>query len=431
MRNSGPSFREALRFWLRLGFISFGGPAGQIALMHRVVVEEKKWISESRFLHALHYCMLLPGPEAQQLATYIGWLMHGRRGGLAAGLLFILPSVFILLGLSIVYVRYGQLPVASALFRGLQPAVVALVLHAFWRLSKKTLKGVLPSTMALLAFAGIFFFHISFPLLVAGALVSALLLRYRFPHWWHSVTGPEALMEQGKISDMPCRDPHPPSRERTGGWPVLLLWVLLWLLPIGALYLTQADFAFWKQLCLFFTRAAFVTFGGAYAVLPYVAQMSVEKFQWLSSAQMMDGMALGETTPGPLIMVLAFTGFMAAYGHFGYSIYSGTLGLFITTFYTFLPSFAMVLTGAPYIERSRGNERLREALSLVSAAVAGVMLHLALYLAKAVVWRGYVDYAALLWIALSVLALERFRVNLLWWLLLSAVAGLVRHYAGV
>lgn len=430
MPATAPSFREALRFWLRLGFISFGGPAGQIAIMHRVVVDEKKWISESRFLHALNYCMLLPGPEAQQLATYIGWLLHGRKGGIAAGLLFILPSVFILLGLSVLYVSFGNLPAVSALFKGLQPAVVAIVLHALMKLGRKALLSPLHYGMALVAFIGIYFFHAPFPLLVLGAVTVAFALQRFLPDIMNRKNGSNGEKQDDESSyylnryNAQAAVLHP-RRILLRTLPAA---ALLWLMPLGALLLWGGDDLFWKRLSIFFTQAAFVTFGGAYAVLPYVAQVSVEKFQWLSSAQMMDGLALGETTPGPLIMVLAFVGFMAAYHQFGFSLLAGSVGLLTTTWYTFLPSFIFILVGAPFIEQTRDNKKLVQVLSLVTAAVAGVMLNLAIYLSKAVVWPEAFDVFAAVWIIISFVALEKFRLNMILWLLISALAGWIYYY---
>lgn len=425
-----PSFREALRFWLRLGFISFGGPAGQIAIMHRVVVDEKKWISESRFLHALNYCMLLPGPEAQQLATYIGWLLHGRKGGIAAGLLFILPSVFILLALSMLYVSYGKLSAVSALFKGLQPAVVAIVLQAMFRLSKKAMLGPAHYGMALVAFTGIYFFHAPFPLLVLGAIAVAFALQRFLPEMMNSKKSGNGEKQDDDSSYYLNR--YNATAAALNAKAVLLrtlpMAFLLWLLPLCTLLLWGGDAGFWKRLSIFFTQAAFVTFGGAYAVLPYVAQVSVEKFQWLSSAQMMDGLALGETTPGPLIMVLAFVGFMAAYHHFGFSLLAGSIGLLTTTWYTFLPGFIFILAGAPLIEQTRDNKKIVQVLSLVTAAVAGVMLNLAIYLGKAVIWPGKHDVFALLWVLTSFVALEKLKLNIILWLLISAVAGLFYYY---
>ena len=430
---SKPSFAEAVRFWLRLGFISFGGPAGQIAIMHAVVVEQKRWISDAKFLHALNYCMLLPGPEAQQLATYIGWLLHGTRGGLAAGILFVLPSVFILLGLSVLYVTVGTLPALQGVFDGLKPAVVAIILLAMIKIGKKSLLSPFHYAVAVASFVGIFWLNVPFPLLIIGAAVVALGARRWFP-------GPAGKTAQAAAA--PAEDGYFLTTctvvPGTGfSWSRLVRQLatalVLWSLPLGLLYLTAPDFPFWRLLSGFFTQAALVTFGGAYAVLPYVAPVSVEQLHWLTQGQMLDGLALGETTPGPLIMVLAFVGFMGGYTHFGNSLVFGTLGLLTTTYYTFLPCFVFIFLGAPFIERSQHNAHLKAALSVISAAVVGVVLNLAVYLSRAVLFptghlaASQVHWPSLLWLVVSLLALYRFKLNLILWIGLSAGAGLLNY----
>ncbi|GAB3235814.1 chromate efflux transporter [Hymenobacter seoulensis] len=415
---SAVSFREALRFWLKLGFISFGGPAGQIAILHEYVVERRKWLQEEEFLHALNYCMLLPGPEAQQLATYIGWLLHGIRGGLAAGALFVLPSTFILLGLSWAYVTFGTLPVVAGLLYGLKPAVVAIVLGALLKISQKALLGPLHVVVAALSFLALALGHIPFPVVV----FTALLLGWAVFRW-----RPEWLRQT-----VPAVAPSP-AASSSGLWAravrLVLVFLGLWALPLVAAGLLFGDWAFWRQLAGFFTTAAFSTFGGAYAVLPYVAQVAVEKLHWLTSAQMVDGLALGETTPGPLIMVLVFVGFMGAWQQGGHSVAWGTAGLLLTTFYTFLPSFLFIFAGAPLVEKTRQDGRVKAALSIVTAAVVGVILNLTLFLAKAVVWpAGWAaspDWLALVWVVISVVALRRFNVNLILWIGISGLMGAV------
>ncbi|MBL7924682.1 MAG: chromate efflux transporter, partial [Bacteroidia bacterium] len=383
-----PTFHEALSFWLKLGFISFGGPAGQIAILHEFLVEKKKWISESKFLHALNYCMLLPGPEAQQLATYMGWLLHGVRGGLAAGILFILPSMFILLGLSILYVSFGNTPIVFAMFNGLKPAVVAIVILALIKIAKKSLRSAFHFFIAGAAFVCLFFFKVSFPLIILVAILLSLLLRRYLPSYLATSrsNGPAGTVNESDY--FINRNSMLPQGFYTPGLMAMkvLAFCLLWAAPFVAFYFLSSDYAFWKQLSVFFSQAAFVTFGGAYSVLPYVAQVSVEKYQWLSNGQMLDGLALGETTPGPLIMVLVFVGFMAGYNYFNYSLLAGSVGLLATTWYTFLPSFLFILIGAPLIERTQENVRVREMLEMVSAAVVGVILSLCLYLAAAVLF---------------------------------------------
>lgn len=431
-----PTFKEALKFWTKLGFISFGGPAGQVAIMHEFLVEKNKWISDSRFLHALNYCMVLPGPEAQQLATYIGWLLHGTLGGLAAGILFVLPSMFILLGLSVIYVSFGNLPWVFALFSGLKPAVIAIVLLALLKIGKKSLLSPFHYFIAFAAFACIFFFNIPFPLIIAGAILIATLGRLLFPKFVDARKKSAAQKETDEKAyyiNKYTLSPHIRFTQKRF-WIKTGTGILLWLLPLLAFYFFTSDFAFWKKLSLFFTQAAFVTFGGAYAVLPYVAQVSVEKFNWLTHLQMIDGLALGETTPGPLIMVLVFVGFMAGHNHFGNSLAMGSLGLVTTTFYTFLPSFLFILIGAPLIERTQENKRVKELLALVTAAVVGVMLNLTIYLGKAVIFPktfsvAGLDFITLGWIIISVIALHRFKVGMIAWIGVSVVYGLVHYWA--
>jgi chromate transporter len=426
-----PAFREALAFWVKLGFISFGGPAGQIGIMHDFLVEKKRWISDSRFLHALNYCMLLPGPEAQQLATYIGWLLHGRWGGIAAGMFFVLPSMFILLALSMAYVTYGNLPWVMALFNGLKPAVIAIVLAALVKIGNRSLHTPFHWVVAAGAFVCIFFLNIPFPLIILGAIAKAALVRSMAPGLLRSSADKAAQREADEVryylnSDTPLRDAGFKPARLTGQ---VLLAALCWALPFVAFLLYSSDPAFWQRLSLFFTQAAFVTFGGAYAVLPYVAQVSVEKLGWLSSLEMIDGLALGETTPGPLIMVLAFVGFMAGYNHFEGSMAMGALGLLVTTFFTFLPCFLFIFAGAPIIERTRDNAWLKGVLSLVTAAVVGVVLNLTIYLGRAVLfpegfaWDALVSWH-LAWLLISFLALHHFKVNMMLWLCVSGLFGL-------
>jgi chromate transporter len=431
-----PSFKEAFFFWLKLGFISFGGPAGQIGIMHEFVVDQKKWVSEARFLHALNYCMLLPGPEAQQLATYIGWLLHGVRGGLAAGILFVLPSVFILLALSIVYVTYGSIPWVAALFYGLKPAVVAIVVLALIKIGKKALINWQHYMLALLSFILIYFLNVPFPLIILATIVLAVIMLKFFPGALvQQGAGEQAVADEtGYYINASSVLPHTSfSWERVTRQTAVTL--LLWALPFVLFYVLLPDHIFWNKLSIFFTKAALVTFGGAYAVLPYVAQVTVEKFNWLSSYQMIDGLALGETTPGPLIMVLAFVGFMAGYNHFAGSVLMGTLGLLTTTFYTFLPCFLFILVGAPIIERTQSNTSVKAVLSIVTAAVVGVILNLTVYFGRAVIFQGggeglAVDYFSLGWIIVSLVAMYRFKIGMIPWIVVSALAGLVMYLSG-
>ena len=433
-----PEFSEAFRFWFKLGWISFGGPAGQIAIMHDYVVEKRKWISESRFLHALNYCVLLPGPEAQQLAIYIGWLLHGTRGGIVAGVLFVLPSVVILLVLSILYVTFGSLPWVHALFSGLKPAVIAIVVLALVKIGRKSLKTAFHYAIAAAAFVGIFFFQVPFPYIIIAAIVLVLLTRRFFPDLFTAKTKGQGEKELGaELNDENAYYINRNSVAVGGGFSVgrlagqVLVFGLLWVLPFGLHFFRGSGSGFWTTLSLFFTQAAFVTFGGAYAVLPYVAQVSVQKLHWLSELEMVDGLALGETTPGPLIMVLAFVGFMAGYHQYGGSLLAGSLGLLATTYYTFLPSFLFILAGTPLIEKTQDNPQVKQLLSYVTAAVVGVILNLTIYLIKAVVFPGGTlappDYASLAWIAVSFVALHRFKVNMILWIGVSALFGLAAY----
>ncbi len=425
-----PTFKEAFQFWLKLGFISFGGPAGQIAIMHEFLVEKKKWISDTRFLHALNYCMVLPGPEAQQLATYIGWLLHGVRGGLVAGILFILPSIFILLGLSIAYVSFGKIIWVAALFYGLKPAIVAIIILAMIKIGKKSLLTPFHYALAVVSFIFIFFFNISFPLIILGSIVLGLLALKVYP----SLLKPSKATAKSDANEAQyyLNKFSAPIHDGLNTRSVLLkvcIGVVLWIIPFGLFYLADPENQFWVSLNLFFTKAAFVTFGGAYAVLPYVAQESVEKFHWLSQYEMMDGMALGESTPGPLIMILVFVGFMAGYNTYGGSIAAGTVGLLSTTFYTFLPCFLFILIGAPIIEKTKENEKLKSILSIITAAVVGVVLNLTLYFGRAVIFPNglqfSLDWFAVVWIISSLIALHRFKLNMILWIGVSALAGLL------
>ncbi|MDF7815625.1 chromate efflux transporter [Hymenobacter sp. YC55] len=429
-----PTFSEALRFWLKLGFISFGGPAGQIAVMHTVLVEQKRWISDAKFLHALNYCMLLPGPEAQQLATYIGWLLHGTRGGLAAGILFVLPSVFILLGLSVLYMTVGTLPALQGVFLGLKPAVVAIIILALVKIGQKSLHRPLHYAVAAASFVGIFWMNVPFPILILSAAAVALVAQRFFP-------APAATAATQAKAVQAEEGYYLTTRSVVAGTGFSLprlvrqlgAALVLWGLPLGGLALTSSDFSFWRTLTMFFTQAALVTFGGAYAVLPYVAQVSVEKLHWLTPGQMLDGLALGETTPGPLIMVLAFVGFMGGFTHFAGSLTLGALGLLVTTYYTFLPSFVFILVGAPLIERTQHNQNLQAVLGVVTAAVVGVVLNLAVYLGKAVLFptqrlaADQLHWPSLVWVLVSLLALYRFKINLILWVVLSAAVGLLYY----
>jgi chromate transporter len=429
-----PSFKEAFWFWLKLGFISFGGPAGQIAIMHEFLVEKKRWISNSRFLHALNYTMILPGPEAQQLATYTGWLLHGTKGGLIAGIFFVLPSMFILLALTVLYAKYGDIPWVYALFEGLKPAVLAIVILALIKIGKKSLHTFFHYLVGLGAFICIFFFNISFPIIILAALLIAFAVQKFYPNLF--VKSQTAINQSIKDESGYFINNEHKSEVKPHVWLLvrqLTIVAMLWFIPLIIFYLVDINFYFWKQLVLFFTQAALVTFGGAYAVLPYVAQVSVEKLHWLSELQMIDGLALGETTPGPLVMVLVFVGFMAAYNNQNGSLIAGSFGLVTTAFYTFLPCFLFIFAGAPIIERTRDNRMIREALSIVTSAVVGVVLNLTLYLGKAVIFPNefiflQIDFISIGWIAISFIAMYQFRVGMIRWIASSAAFGLVNYF---
>ena len=386
-----PTFSEALVFWLKLGFLSFGGPAGQIALMHTELVERRRWIGEKRFLHALNYCMLLPGPEAQQLATYIGWLLHRSVGGVVAGLLFVLPSLFILIGLSWIYVALGNTPLVAGLLYGIKPAVTAIVLQAAWRIGSRSLKNMALRGIAVAAFLAIFVLHLPFPAIVLGAaLIGVAGARFAPDFFRGSAHGASAASYGSAVID----DDTPlaaHTRFRRGRLAaVLVLGAAAWLLPMGLLTASLGWQHIYAQMGWFFTKAALLTFGGAYAVLPYVYQGAVLQFGWLSATQMIDGLALGETTPGPLIMVVAFVGFVGAWGAlpFGaeHAFAGAALAALLVTWFTFLPSFVFILAGAPLVESTHGNLHFSAPLSAITAAVVGVVLNLALFFAWHVLW---------------------------------------------
>ncbi len=384
---AAPTFGEAFRYWLKLGFISFGGPAGQIAIMHQELVERRRWISEARFLHALNFCMVLPGPEAQQLATYIGWLMHRTWGGIVAGGLFVLPSLFILIGLSWVYMAYGDVPAVAGVFYGIKPAVTALVLHAAWRIGSRTLKNRWLWGIAAAAFLAIFLFGAPFPLIVLvaglvghlGGRLSPATFRVGGGH------GPSVASRGTAVIDDDA--PTPAHAAFTAGrfGRVLAVFVALWAGAIAGLAAISGRDAVLTQMGWFFTKAALLTFGGAYAVLPYVYQGAVEQHHWLTASQMIDGLALGETTPGPLIMVVSFVGFVGGWttAILGPDalLLSGIVAAGVVTFFTFLPSFCFILLGAPFIESTHGKLKFTAPLTGVTAAVVGVIVNLALFFA--------------------------------------------------
>ncbi|HEY0884058.1 MAG TPA: chromate efflux transporter [Ramlibacter sp.] len=424
------AFGAALKFWLKLGFISFGGPAGQIAIMHRELVERRRWISERRFLHALNYCMMLPGPEAQQLATYIGWLLHRTWGGIAAGALFVLPSLFLLVGLSWVYVRFGEVTWVAGLFYGIKPAVSAIVLQAVWRIGRRTLRHPrqVPVlwAIALLSFAGIAVLKIPFPWIVLAAALAGIAGGRLAPGQFGGAAGhaaasasPDAQSATRFVID---DDTPPPAHARFSPRrlaAVATVGALLWLLPMAVLVAVQGWDGTLTQMAWFFTKAALLTFGGAYAVLPYVYQGAVVQFQWLTGPQMIDGLALGETTPGPLIMVVAFVAFVGGWTRQVLGpdlLFTGAaLAALLVTWFTFLPSFLFILAGGPLVESTHGNLKFTAPLTAITAAVVGVIASLALFFLAHIAVRP--DGAGLDWIALAIAA--------------AAATALLRYQAGV
>jgi chromate transporter len=428
------SFNQALRFWLKLGFISFGGPAGQIAIMHSELVERRRWISEQRFMHALNYCMLLPGPEAQQLATYIGWLMHRTWGGIVAGVLFVLPSLFILIALSWIYLRFGHNPVVAGIFYGIKPAVTALVLFAARRIGLRALKNRWMWGLAAASFVAIFFFQTPFPAIVAAAALMGVAGARWAPQLFEASAGHGSQVKRYGAALIDDHTPTPAharfSRSRLA--LVLGVGIGLWLLAMAALLVSQGAQGTLTQMGWFFTKAALLTFGGAYAVLPYVYQGAVETHQWLSGPQMIDGLALGETTPGPLIMVVAFVGFVGGWAKQVLGpdalFVGGALAASVVTFFTFLPSFVFILAGGPLVEATHGKLGFTAPLAAITAAVVGVIVNLALFFAHHVLWPlgfgGPFDGASAAIAVAAAVALFRFNVGVLPLLGACALAGL-------
>jgi chromate transporter len=433
MRDAHPSFAEATRLWFKVGCLGFGGPAGQIALMHRLVVDERKWVGEAQFLHALNFCMLLPGPEAQQLATYVGWLLHGVRGGLVAGILFVLPGLCVILALSAAYAAFGQLPWLVGVFFGLKCAVIALVAEALWRVAKRALKQPMHMIVATLAFLALFVFRIPFPIVILAAAIAGLGMAWRSAGQTINATD-EQVLDQSASAPRPIR--------------TTLLGTFLWLGPVALLALLLGSGQIFPQMGWFFAKMAVVTFGGAYAVLAYVAQQAVQTYGWLTTGNMIDGLALAETTPGPLILVLSFVGFYAAHQQPGAlaPMLAGTLGAVFVTWVTFVPSFIWIFLGAPYVERLRQNRYLSAALAMVTAAVVGVIANLALWFALHVLFGQLTDVsfggATFIWpdwrsadliaIFLSLaagLALLHWRINLIKVLLASGGVGYLARAA--
>jgi len=439
--NQEVPFGAAVPVWLKIGLISFGGPAGQIALMHRLLVEERKWISETRFLHALNYCMLLPGPEAQQLATYIGWLMHRTIGGIVAGLLFILPGFILMTGIAIAYVLYGDLHVMQGLLFGMQAATLAIVIEAVVRVGRRALRHPSLHLLAFAAFILIFAFRVPFPIIILGAAVIGLIGARLIPR----------VFRPGSHTDAVDAGPVPGHARPQASWTlgVLLSGAALWGIPVLALLLTLGASHVFTEEAVFFSKMAVVTFGGAYAVLAYMTQQAVERYGWLAPGEMVQGLALAETTPGPLILVLTYVGFLGAYRDPGAlnPLLSGVLGATLSTWVTFVPCFLWIFLGAPYIEALRGNRWLNAALTAITAAVVGVILNLSIWFAMHVLFaevgqwqRGVLSLPAPQWSSLNLaalllgagamLAMLGFKVGLIKTLLACSGLGLILQFTG-
>ena len=448
----GVSLNDAFWVWLKVALLSFGGPAAQIAVMHRILVEEEHWISESRFLHALNYCMLLPGPEAKQLAVYIGWLMHRTLGGIMAGALFVVPGVISIMALSYIYAAYGQVPVMVALFFGLKAAVLAIVLEAVFRIGKRSLKNNAMRVLAAAAFVGIFFFNIPFPIIILGAALIGFLGAWSGADAFQIKSGHgDGKKERYRWSQSLLGEELPEHARPTVARALRAssIWLALWLIPVIALLITLGRGNVFTEIAVFFSKMAVVTFGGAYAVLAYVAQQAVENYGWLKPGEMLDGLGMAETTPGPLIMVLQFVGFMAAYRDPGAlsPMMAGTLGGLLATWVTFIPCFLWIFLGAPFVEVLRDNKAVSGALSTITAAVVGVVLNLAIWFALHTIFRevrpvhGYgfsfdmpvltsVDPWALALAVAAAIAIFRFKVGMIPTLAACCCAGVVLYLVG-
>ena len=432
------SFWQAFGFWLKLGFISFGGPAGQIAIMHEELVVRRRWLSEKRFLHALNYCMVLPGPEAQQLATYIGWLMHKTKGGIVAGVLFVLPSLFLLIALSWIYIAYGQVAWVAGLFYGIKPAVTAIVIQAAHRIGSRALKNNLLLAIAAASFVAIFALNVPFPLIVlAAALIGFVGGRMR-PESFSAGGGHAA--SQANFGTALINDDTPTPSHAVFSFKrlmqVLLSGFVLWALPMGYLVTQNGWDHTFTQMSWFFTKAALLTFGGAYAVLPYVYQGAVEQFGWITATQMIDGLALGETTPGPLIMVVAFVGFVGGYVKAVLGpdslFLAGALAATLVTWFTFLPSFIFILAGGPFVESTHNDLKFTAPLTAITAAVVGVIVNLALFFGYHTLWpqgfTGSLDIPSALIAVAAAVALLKFKLNVMHVIGVCGLLGVCLQY---
>jgi chromate transporter len=452
MRDHGVPFGEAMRVWARVAALSFGGPAGQIAVMHRIIVEEKKWIGENRFLQALNYCTLLPGPEAQQLAIYIGWLMHKTKGGLVAGTLFVLPGLIAIMALSWIYVLLGKVPIVQGLFFGLKAAVLVIVVEAVLRVGKRALKNNTMRALAAAAFLLLFFFDVPFPIIVIGAgLIGYAGGKMGVPAFLgggggHGNAGAKQLADADSLLGEETPEHARPNVRWSLG--ITAIFLLLWLVPVAALYFGLGGGNVFTQIALFFSKLAVVTFGGAYAVLAYMAQQAVDNYHWVTAGQMLDGLGMAETTPGPLIMVTQFVGFLAAWRDPGTMspLLAATLGGLLTTWVTFTPCFLWIFFGAPFVEALRANKELGAALGAITAAVVGVILNLAVWFALHVLfakltpvhWLGLsvdvpvlasVDIPSLAISVAAAIAIFRFKFGMIPVLLASSLAGVVLFLA--
>ncbi|RUZ72859.1 chromate transporter [Mesorhizobium sp. M7A.F.Ca.US.006.01.1.1] len=446
---AAPTFTEATKVWAKIGLLSFGGPAGQIALMHKELVEERRWIGEQRFLHALNYCMLLPGPEAQQLAIYVGWLLHRTVGGLVAGILFVVPGALVMLALSSLYVLYGDMPLVAALFFGVKAAVLAIVIEAVIRIGRRALKNRVMVSIAVAAFIAIYALNVPFPLIVLLAGLTGWLGDRVAPGLFSGSThgkddvadfkgAVDLMFERGELAHVKPTKWHAPRTIAT--------WLPLWLGPVLLIWWFTGSASVWTEIGRFFSLMAVVTFGGAYAVLAYVAQAAVQSFGWLAPGEMVDGLGLAETTPGPLILVLQFVGFIAAFRHSGSldPLLAGSLGALLTLWVTFTPCFFWIFLGAPYIEALRGNKALSAALGAITAAIVGVIMNLALWFGLHVIFRevhatglgmnvpvpSSIDWRAALLSGAAMIAILKLKVGMLPTLALSALAGVLLAAAG-
>jgi len=431
------SFWQALKFWIKLGFISFGGPAGQIAIMHEELVVRRRWLSEKRFLHALNYCMVLPGPEAQQLATYIGWLMHKTRGGIAAGVLFVLPSLFMLMGLSWLYLAFGHVSWVAGLFYGIKPAVTAIVVQAAHRIGSRALKNHFLMAIAAASFVAIFALNVPFPFIVLAAAVIGFVGGRMSPDSF--ATGGGHASATTSLSPALLDDDTPTPSHAVFTWKrllkVLLAGVVLWCVPMALLSVQYGWDHTLTQMSWFFTKAALLTFGGAYAVLPYVYQGAVEQFGWVTATQMIDGLALGETTPGPLIMVVAFVGFVGGYVKAVLGpdslFLAGALAATVVTWFTFLPSFIFILAGGPFVESTHNDLKFTAPLTAITAAVVGVILNLALFFGYHTLWpKGFGDVmdvpSALIALGAAI-ALFKYKRNVMHVIVVCGLVGMAVH----